>query len=400
MTSQAVLEAVAREQATAAASPVKRWRSLRDILANPDALKPPTPIVPRLAWQARVTLLAAREKDGKSTLATSGAAAVTMGFRFLDDSCPLGTVLWVAVEEHPHDLAARADTFHVNPDRLYVLGQGDRPVETLQAAVEELKPVLVVIDTLATWAVDLVSDPGDSTQWTPVMASLSQIARDSNAAILLLHHSRKSDGGYRDSTAIGAGVDAILEMAASTEDPNVRTLKARGRWAMQGFGVRYTGDGFQLHGGELTLETRIVLHIKQSPGMSKRALRDKVGGRAKEVDAALETLLTRNVVVDRGDDRGSQFYVADDPTVSQPKIWDTVRDTPPSVSTDRVPALSPNELALDTVASVSRFQTPSGNRDTVAESRACGKCRSPMHHLPGSTPDRGWVCLTCCPGAA
>jgi len=48
-------------------------RSLAELLADPDALNPPEPVIPRLAYRGRVTLLAAREKAGKSTVFTARA---------------------------------------------------------------------------------------------------------------------------------------------------------------------------------------------------------------------------------------------------------------------------------------------------------------------------------------
>ncbi len=75
-------------------------RTLADIARDPTALEPPTVVVPRLAWRGRVTMLAAREKDGKSTLATAAAAAASGGARWLGDPTLRGSVLWVGLEEH------------------------------------------------------------------------------------------------------------------------------------------------------------------------------------------------------------------------------------------------------------------------------------------------------------
>lgn len=307
---------------------VKPWRTLAEILSDPAARESPPVIVPRIAWGGRVTMLAAREKDGKSTLAAAAAGAVTRGRPFLGEVTATGPVLWVAVEEHPHDLAQRAEHFDTNPDRLVVLGITDEPLETLTAAVADVEPTLVVVDSLMTWAARYVGDdPHSSAKWTPIMSVLTALARDSSAAVMLLHHARKSDGAYRDSTAIGANVDVILEMSPSTEDSNLRNVKARGRWAMQGFSVRYTGTGFELSGGELSVETRTMLHIEHTPGISLKRLRDEVGGRAADVDRALTSLVHRGVVTDRGGAGGHAYYAAGTTpgtrgVVSDNSLWD------------------------------------------------------------------------------
>src|SRR6185437_3394504 len=60
------------------------WRMLPEILADPELLKVPPVVMPRLAWRGRVSLLAAREKSGKTTLVGAGAAAHSAGQVFLD----------------------------------------------------------------------------------------------------------------------------------------------------------------------------------------------------------------------------------------------------------------------------------------------------------------------------
>jgi hypothetical protein len=212
----------------------------------------------------------------------------------------------------------RLALFGADPDRLFVLGRTEENMETLTAAVADVKPVYVVIDTLMVWAVDYVDDPNSAASWTPVMADLAALARASGAAFDLNHHARKSDGKYRDSTAIGAGVDVILEMGLQTDDPTVRVLAARGRWPMKGFSVRYRGDGFDLTAGELTVDARVLLHVEQNPGISKRRVREHVGGRAQVVDASLETLVLRGAV-----ERREEGYYP----VSRSENRDTGRDT-------------------------------------------------------------------------
>ena len=71
-------------------------RTLAQLLEDPDALKPPEAMVPRLGYRGRTTLLFAREKAGKSTLMTAGAAALTGGVDFLGERCSPRSVLWVS----------------------------------------------------------------------------------------------------------------------------------------------------------------------------------------------------------------------------------------------------------------------------------------------------------------
>lgn len=66
---------------TLRSAPTTEVVSLAEVLADPDAGKPPECVAPRIAWGGRVTLLAAREKAGKSTLASAIAAAVSSGYK-------------------------------------------------------------------------------------------------------------------------------------------------------------------------------------------------------------------------------------------------------------------------------------------------------------------------------
>lgn len=364
------LESIERDLAAAVASArapraggAKQWRTLRDLLSEPEANSTPIAVIPRCAFRGRVTLFAAREKDGKSTFAAAGVAALTQSRPFLGEPVDRGTVLWIAAEEHPHDLAQRARDFGTDVDRLLVMACP--PPESLfadiRAAVETLKPTLVVVDTLATAVGGIVDDPHSSTAWTPVMVAFTALARDFSVAILLLAHARKSDGAYRDSTAIGAGVDVILEMSTPVDDMASRIIKARGRWAMKPFTVRYTGHGFDLAGGgEISLDARVLLHIERHPGIGSREVRDEVGARGADVDAAIRGLELRGAVVTvPGPNRKRCLYAAKDAPLTVPleSSPDTPRDTPASASGECVPALSGNELAPDTASGVSHSQT-------------------------------------------
>ncbi|MDB4893177.1 MAG: hypothetical protein JWL61_5032, partial [Gemmatimonadetes bacterium] len=83
-----------------------RWR-LDELMENESIMRPPPPIVPRLAWAGRSTLLAAREKAGKSTLTGFLTAAVTNGTDFLGEFCAKGDVLVIGLEEFIGDTARR-----------------------------------------------------------------------------------------------------------------------------------------------------------------------------------------------------------------------------------------------------------------------------------------------------
>ena len=185
----------------------------------------------------------------------------------------------------------------------------------------------MVIDTLANFA--RVEDPHSAAEWPAVLMPLVRIARDLNAAVVLTHHATKAEnGGYRDSTAIGAIVDLILELQADAGNPARRHVKALGRWPVPNFTVELVGDRYQLvAAGELSLDAQALVYVEQHPRCSLRALRSGVGGRADDVDAALGRLLTRGVVRNDGSDNRHAYVVTT--TAAEPGRAPEDPDAPP-----------------------------------------------------------------------
>jgi hypothetical protein len=293
-------------------------RSLAAILADPRALEPPVAVVPRLAWRGRVTLLAAREKAGKSTMAGAAGAAVSRGASWLGEPTTAGPVLLIALEEHVSDAAARLSEWGAGPERTWIvdsLATAGDPLAAIRAAVVEIAPALLVVDTLAALVEHVAArpDPGSSTAWTPIMAALTRTARETDAAVLLLHHARKSDGAYRDSTAIGAGVDAIMTMSEDGQDADVRRLAVRARWRVADYAVRLAGTRYELAAGELSLDARVLLRVEGHPGSSMRGVCEGVSARTEEITAAVRRLLSRGAIEDRGSGAKMALYAATPP---------------------------------------------------------------------------------------
>lgn len=338
------------------------YRTLREILSDPDALTPPEPVADRLAWCGRVTLLAAREKTGKSTFASAAAAAVSAGHLFLGTSTRRGPVLYLALEDHPSDTVARLVDFRTDEDRLLLVDRLSDPFSDLEAAVADVDPVLVVIDTLAAFTESFALKPGSSSAWTPVMARLARLARDSDAAVLLLHHGRKSDGTYRDSTAIAAGVDVLLEMQEA--EGNIRGLKVKGRWPMGAFSVMLTGDPdeatdpwqYELSSGELSMDLRCYAFIESNAGCSTAAVRTNVTGRDREIIATLAQLEGQDRIENRGSATARAWHTTTEPVPGRERVGTAGRSgvSPLGTTAERVG----NSSGYDTRSQISSLGTP------------------------------------------
>jgi hypothetical protein len=282
-------------------------RSLAEILAHPENLRAPTEIVPRLAWTGRVTLLAAREKAGKSTLAAAGCAMLSRGGYFLGEFVDVGCVLWLSADnESLYEQVARLRRFQAEPQNFFVVTEWDRTPSALFRIAD--RAAVVVIDTLASFAELAVQDAGSSTAWTPLMLAIKRCANDTGAAFVLLHHANKASNTYRDSTAIGAGVDAVLEMSETTEAPELRRIKARGRWPMTDFSVRLDGDSYDLADNAPSLDAQVLGAIVAEPGISRHAIGAQLEGRHEAIIACLKRLAADGRIENRGSPQRGKWY--------------------------------------------------------------------------------------------
>lgn len=198
------------------------------------------------------------------------------------------------------DQVARFMRFNAEPKNVWLCTEWDRTPASFVRAIQDNRPSVAVVDTLAAFAELAIQDANASAAWTPVMTALKRTANETGAAIILVHHASKSTGRYRDSTAIGAGVDAILELEPSEDGAATRRIRARAKWHMENFSVRLVGDGFELEDiAALAPEARILIYIEEHPGCSKVAVRDAVGGRARDTDSWLDILERRGAIEDR-----------------------------------------------------------------------------------------------------
>jgi len=284
------------------------WRTLGEYLDNPELMQAPEVLVEGMAWSGRITMLAAREKAGKSTLAAFGAAGVT--------HLGPGAVLWLNLEESPHETVTRFRDFGAHREGVIISEFLSDRVSYLTAMTAEVRPKLIVVDTLVAWGADRVTDWNSAAQVAPVMQGFQNLARQHGCAILILHHGKKSDGKYRDSTAIGAAVDVIIEMTPDERDSNVRRLRAVGRWSVEPRTLRWDGEGYSNLEGELSIHDRVYRYVETHPGCSKRAIRDNVAGKHAIKDQALQRLMGDRRIEDRGDANRSAYFASSVPPVN------------------------------------------------------------------------------------
>lgn len=267
-----------------------RWR-LDELIKNASLMRPPPSVVPRLAWAGRSTLLAAREKAGKSTLAGYIAAAVSNGTPFLNEPCLRGVVLIVGLEEFVGDTARRLKEFGADGTRVHLVtrfaGDADLHHAELAAHIDAVDPVLVIIDSLSAYSRGLVNDDNNATEMTAVMQPLTDVAHASGAALFIIHHATKATGKSRGSTAITAGVDMVCEfdMPKEETDPTLRRMRSVGRFPVpRVYEIRFDGYTYALATGtEAPIDERIITVVTNRPTCSGQDVVDALGVRRQEV---------------------------------------------------------------------------------------------------------------------
>ena len=261
-----------------------------------------------------LSILSARPKAGKSTLARTGAMAVATGQPWLGREVAQAPVLVCAFEEikaavvrHYRAMGATPDMplhFHIGPP------PGD-PLPWVEAEVERIKPGLVIIDPL--FKALNVEDGNSYAEVGRALDPLLALARSSGAHIMAVHHNRKGAGDAAGdevlgSTSLFAGVDTLLSLKRSTEgnriisstqrygvdmEPTLLTLNPATMW------ISATGTRAESAARE-TAQHVFDFLANTAEQMPTNEIVDGVDHRRTQVLAALKLLLGEGRIVRSG----------------------------------------------------------------------------------------------------
>jgi hypothetical protein len=175
----------------AGGTPDLRLTAIGDFLAEPD--EQVEYIVEGCIAASTVNGLTAKPKVGKSTAARHLAVEVARGGSWLGRKCRPGAVWYVAFEGRRADIrnhfrqlgATKAD-----PIRIFIGRAPAAVVKKLAELAIRERPALIIIDTMQRFI--RAKDASDYAELTLLLDDVIAIARDSDAAILLLHHANKS----------------------------------------------------------------------------------------------------------------------------------------------------------------------------------------------------------------
>jgi hypothetical protein len=206
------------------------------ILKTTEANQPIPWIWHRWIAEGHLAVFSSSPKIGKSTLIYELALAVSRGEDYLGYRTRKGRVLILAVEEHPRDVVQRLERLGLRATdkiRLWPRSLSRDMLPRVKAYIEANHIRLVIVDTLAKfWSSYLVSD-NENAEVIRALEPLMDLARQTNAAVLCIHHDRK--GGGEDGESIrGAGslrgeADQVLLLRKVANHETQRKLITEGR---------------------------------------------------------------------------------------------------------------------------------------------------------------------------
>ena len=160
-----------------------------------------------------VVLLGGHPGAGKSTLLLQVTSALAR-------SSP---VLYVSGEESLQQIAVRAERLGLAPDQLELMTESR--VEAILAAADEMKPAVIVVDSIqVTRVADLSATPGSVTQVRESAALLTRHAKQTGQIVIMIGHVTK-EGSLAGPKVLEHMIDASLLLDGNS-DGRYRTLRA------------------------------------------------------------------------------------------------------------------------------------------------------------------------------
>lgn len=179
------------------------------------------PLIAGLLRREEVMNIVAAPKTGKSWLVLQLAIALTTGNTWLGRECTKSRVLLIDNELHEETESARlryvANAMGVSNDELdgLSLGMQRGGVKSLYELPQQLKAIneekghfdVIIIDALYK-ALPRDIDENSNGQITGIYNLIERIAREQEAAIVLVHHTSKGNQANKSVTDIGSGAGA------------------------------------------------------------------------------------------------------------------------------------------------------------------------------------------------
>lgn len=279
------------------------------------------------------SLMVAKPKVGKSTWARCLCLKVSRGDDFMGRKTAQGSVFYLALEEkraevrrHFRAMGARSD----DPIFVFCAASPDDGLAQLREAMKSEKPVLVVVDPLFRFV--RVKDGNDYAAVTNALEPLHNLARESGAHVMAVHHMGKGDRQGGDavlgSTALFAAVDTLLIMKRSDR---FRTLSSIQRYGtdLEEITLSYDEETRTLSAGvaraeaDQTEAVKVILEFlaTQPEPVEESTIHDSVEGRKKVMVKALRQAVKDGTIIRTGAGKKNDTYRYSVPCSPVPLIY-------------------------------------------------------------------------------
>lgn len=275
-----------------------RFTELKALLMEPEEDRPW--LVDGLLPMAGFSIVGAKPKVGKSTLARNLALAVARGETFMDRKTAQGSVVYLALEEKRSEVQRHFQRMgaHEEPVFVHVGAAPEEAVTELALAITQHKPVLAIIDPLLKLV--RVTNANDYAEVSRVLEPLIELARTSGCHLLCVHHLGKGERSGADallgSTALFAAVDTLLMMQRHDQIRTIATQQRYGEDLQETVVALDTENGRVSLGGSLAqvqIETCAgeVLRVIGHEERTEAQIKETVGGNHTTVAKAIRHLV-------------------------------------------------------------------------------------------------------------
>lgn len=194
----------------------------------------PVPLIDGYLFKRSHAMLIGESGAGKSLVALDWSASISQGRPWAGRDVQQGPVIYVAGEGFPgfvqrmhawadgHDMPSMWDNLQVVRDP-YTIPASEREVDATKwwrrfiAQAADLGPPMMVLDTFARVTVGM--NENDSAEMGRVIDQFGQIIEHVDTTVLVVHHTAKSTGMARGSSALRAAVDSEFKVIPDKDMP-------------------------------------------------------------------------------------------------------------------------------------------------------------------------------------
>ena len=284
------------------------------------------PVVDGLLKRGGLSLFAGDTKGGKSLTCRTLTWAVATGNQWLGRDTTQGWVLYLALEEDANDVEDhfwQMGLTEADSVRVAYVKPLEQVIPKLKRHVEQAEPVLVIVDTIA-HLIDFDGDANDYMKVTRALKPLLDLARESRAHIMIVHHTRKSGGGDYGADALGSTAFRGITDTTFTlkriggQGRSIQSM-GRGLWCrhieeplmllLNPETGRIEPDGTKKEFDTNTTGEEILAFLEgQEEPVEEKGIKKGVGGNTRLIPAALRALVEKGQVErTRGGKKGDPY---------------------------------------------------------------------------------------------